>query len=168
MHASTAAERATWNGVMRLVDPKITAASAASLLLSRRSTAWLAAARANPLRLSYRGLGELTVALAYGPLIAGGAYLVQRGTAPGLVPLVLSLALGALLVANEFPDARADAWAGKRTLVGGLAGAPFGFAAWRRLVNEGSNTRRVVMAQRWALASCLLMAAGSALGLVEG
>jgi 1,4-dihydroxy-2-naphthoate octaprenyltransferase len=75
---------------------------------------------APPLRLAYRGFGELAVALAYGPVIACGAYLVQRHTidAPVLLAsLPLGIAVGAFLWINEFPDARADAAAGKRTLV---------------------------------------------------
>src|SRR3990172_5048280 len=32
-----------------------------------------------PLKLSYRGLGEMAVALSYGPFITTGTYLVQRG-----------------------------------------------------------------------------------------
>ena len=75
---------------------------------------------APPLRLSYRGLGELAVAVAYGPLICCGTYLVQRGQVPTWVVL-LSLPLGLLVAAflwvNEFPDFRADAAGGKRTLV---------------------------------------------------
>lgn len=75
---------------------------------------------APPLRLSYRGLGELAVAVAYGPLICCGTYLVQRGQLPPWVVL-LSLPLGLLVAAflwvNEFPDFRADAAGGKRTLV---------------------------------------------------
>lgn len=75
---------------------------------------------AGPLRLSYRGLGEAAVALAYGPLICVGTYLVQRGTiapAPLLLSIPLGLLIAAFLWANEFPDARADQQAGKRTLV---------------------------------------------------
>jgi len=75
---------------------------------------------APPVRLSYRGLGELAVAVAYGPLICCGTYLVQRGQVPTWVVL-LSLPLGLLVAAflwvNEFPDFRADATGGKRTLV---------------------------------------------------
>jgi 1,4-dihydroxy-2-naphthoate octaprenyltransferase len=75
---------------------------------------------AAPLRLSYRGLGELVVALCYGPLIATGTYLVQRGQVSADVVL-LSLPLGLLIAAflwiNEFPDYTADRTAGKRTLV---------------------------------------------------
>ena len=75
---------------------------------------------APPLRLSYRGLGELAVAVCYGPLIACGTYLVQRGSVSREV-LLASLPLGVMVAAflwiNEFPDARADRAAGKRTLV---------------------------------------------------
>jgi 1,4-dihydroxy-2-naphthoate polyprenyltransferase len=75
---------------------------------------------APPLRLAYRGFGELAVAFAYGPLIAVGAFLVQRGTIDAalvLFSLALGLLIAAFLVANEFPDYRADLAAGKRNLV---------------------------------------------------
>jgi 1,4-dihydroxy-2-naphthoate octaprenyltransferase len=75
---------------------------------------------APPLRLAYRGLGEAAVAVCYGPLVACGTYLVQRGEVAREVALA-SLPLGAMVAAflfvNEFPDRRADAAAGKRTLV---------------------------------------------------
>jgi len=45
---------------------------------------------APPLKLSYRGLGEAEVALCYGPLIASGTFLVQRGSIPADV-VTLSL-----------------------------------------------------------------------------
>jgi 1,4-dihydroxy-2-naphthoate octaprenyltransferase len=73
-----------------------------------------------PFRLSYRGVGELAVGLAYGPLLVSGTYLVQRGTVPPRVVL-LGVPLGVLIAAflwiNEFPDIRADAASGKRNLV---------------------------------------------------
>jgi 1,4-dihydroxy-2-naphthoate polyprenyltransferase len=75
---------------------------------------------AGPLRLAYRGLGELAVALAYGPLIAAGTYLVQRDAVtllPVLVAVPLGLLIAGFLWINEFPDCRADRDAGKRTLV---------------------------------------------------
>jgi 1,4-dihydroxy-2-naphthoate octaprenyltransferase len=71
-------------------------------------------------RLSYRGLGELAVALAYGPLVVCGTYLVQRGhlTPPLLhASLALGLLVASFLWINEFPDYRADRLAGKRNLV---------------------------------------------------
>ncbi len=74
----------------------------------------------NPLRLSYRGLGEIAVALTYGPLIACGTYLVQRrewGDQVWWVSLPLGILIGAFLWINQFPDYRADRGGGKRTLV---------------------------------------------------
>jgi 1,4-dihydroxy-2-naphthoate polyprenyltransferase len=75
---------------------------------------------APPLRLSYRGFGELAVAACYGPLIATGAYLVQRGeiTADVVLPsLPLGMMVAAFLWINEFPDYSGDQAAGKRNLV---------------------------------------------------
>ncbi len=75
---------------------------------------------APPLKLSYRGLGELAVAVAYGPMISAGTYLVQRGSISIEVIAVSSLLgilIGSFLLINEFPDYHADKSAGKRTLV---------------------------------------------------
>ena len=72
------------------------------------------------LRLSYRGLGELAVALAYGPLVVLGAYLVQTGYLSALLvhlAMILGLLVAAFLWINEFPDYRADKAAGKNNLV---------------------------------------------------
>lgn len=72
------------------------------------------------LRLSYRGLGELAVALAYGPLVVCGCYFVQTGylSAPLLhVSMVLGLLVAAFLWINEFPDYQADRQSGKNNLV---------------------------------------------------
>jgi len=75
---------------------------------------------APPLKLSYRGWGESAVFLAYGPLICAGTYLVMTRALPMWV-VWLATPLGVLIAAflwiNEFPDYRADAGAGKRTLV---------------------------------------------------
>jgi 1,4-dihydroxy-2-naphthoate octaprenyltransferase len=75
---------------------------------------------APPLKFSYRGLGELAVAISYGPLICTGTYLVQRGEI-SLVILIPSILLGMLiglfLLINEFPDYHADKVADKKTLV---------------------------------------------------
>jgi len=75
---------------------------------------------ADPLRLSYRGLGEMAVALTYGPLIACGTYLVQRrewGDQIWWASIPLGILIGAFLWINELPDYRADRGGGKRTLV---------------------------------------------------
>ena len=75
---------------------------------------------APPLKLVYRGLGEIAVAVGFGPLMLLGAYVVQTGGALSWEPLVASIPI-ALLVAlilyvNEIPDRRGDERAGKRTL----------------------------------------------------
>ena len=75
---------------------------------------------APPLKLVYRGLGEIAVAVGFGPLMLLGAYVVQTAGAISWEPVVASLPI-ALLVAlilyvNEIPDRRGDARAGKRTL----------------------------------------------------
>ncbi len=75
---------------------------------------------APPLRFVYRGLGELSVAIGFGPLMLLGAYVVQTHGALAWEPFVASVPI-ALLVAlilyvNEIPDRRGDARAGKRTL----------------------------------------------------
>jgi 1,4-dihydroxy-2-naphthoate octaprenyltransferase len=73
-----------------------------------------------PLRLCYRGLGELDVALCYGPLLVLATTVVQTNRyEAGAVWLALPLGLFtvAFLLCNEFPDRRADAPAGKRNLV---------------------------------------------------
>jgi len=75
---------------------------------------------APPLRLVYRGLGEIAVAIGFGPLMLLGAYVVQTGGALSWEPVIASIPI-ALLVAlilyvNEIPDRRGDAHAGKKTL----------------------------------------------------
>ena len=71
-------------------------------------------------KLSYRGLGEIAVAIAYGPLIVCGAYFVQAGhlTAPLIhASMILGMLVAAFLWINQFPDYRADRAAGKKNLV---------------------------------------------------
>jgi 1,4-dihydroxy-2-naphthoate octaprenyltransferase len=75
---------------------------------------------APPLRLSYRGLGETAVALAYGPMMVAGVFLVQRGTVPlwlALAGVPLGLLIAAFQAVNEFPEAGEDRAAHKHTLV---------------------------------------------------
>ena len=75
---------------------------------------------APPLRLVYRGLGEVAVALGFGPLMLVGAYVVQSHGALAWEPFAASIPIGLLvaliLYVNEIPDRRGDATAGKRTL----------------------------------------------------
>jgi len=74
---------------------------------------------APPLKLVYRGLGEIAVAIGFGPIMLLGAYVVQTGRL-ALEPFVVSITVGILvaliLYVNEIPDRTGDAVAGKRTL----------------------------------------------------
>ncbi len=74
---------------------------------------------APPLRLVHRGLGEICVAIGFGPLMVLGAYYVQaqRFTFEAVyasIPVGILIAL--VLYMNEVPDRAGDAAAGKRTL----------------------------------------------------
>lgn len=73
-----------------------------------------------PLRLAHHGLGEVAVALAFGPVtVLGMYYVLARTFDPQAV--VLSLTMGLLVAGilwiNEVPDIPADSAVGKRTLV---------------------------------------------------
>jgi 1,4-dihydroxy-2-naphthoate octaprenyltransferase len=74
---------------------------------------------APPVKLVYRGLGEVAVAIGFGPIMLLGAYAVQTGTlsweaAVASIPVAILVAL--ILYVNEIPDRSGDAAAGKRTL----------------------------------------------------
>ena len=72
------------------------------------------------LKLSYRGLGELSVGIAFGFVITLGSFFVQAGEFH-MVPLLAAVPLGILvfliLYINEFQDYRADKNTNKKTLV---------------------------------------------------
>jgi 1,4-dihydroxy-2-naphthoate polyprenyltransferase len=73
-----------------------------------------------PLKLVYRGFGEIAVAVGFGPIMLLGAYAVQTGTValePFLASLPVAILIALILYVNEIPDRRSDASAGKRTLV---------------------------------------------------
>ena len=75
---------------------------------------------APPIRWAYRGLGELVIALSYGPwMVLGSLYLHTRAMswealAASLVPGCLIMALA---VVNAIPDYHQDRLVGKRNLV---------------------------------------------------
>ena len=75
---------------------------------------------APPLKLAYRGLGELGVGLGFGPILVLGTYYVQAQSF-SLEALLASIPLGLLvmliLYVNEIPDRTWDDEAGKKTLV---------------------------------------------------
>jgi 1,4-dihydroxy-2-naphthoate octaprenyltransferase len=74
---------------------------------------------APPLRLVHRGLGELAVAIGFGPIMALGAYYVQAreyALEPLLASLPVAILIALILYVNEVPDRPGDAASGKRTL----------------------------------------------------
>jgi 1,4-dihydroxy-2-naphthoate octaprenyltransferase len=75
---------------------------------------------APPIRWAYRGLGELVIALSYGPwMVLGTLYLQARTlTWPALLAsLVPGCLIMALAVVNAIPDYHQDRLVGKRNLV---------------------------------------------------
>jgi len=74
---------------------------------------------APPIRWAYRGLGELVIALSYGPwMVLGSMYLHTRALSwPALVvALVPGFLIMALAVVNAIPDYHQDRLVGKRNL----------------------------------------------------
>jgi 1,4-dihydroxy-2-naphthoate polyprenyltransferase len=74
---------------------------------------------APPLKLVYRGFGEVAVAIGFGPIMLLGAYVVQTGRIDPeavLLSLVPGILIALILFVNEIPDRLSDARAGKRTL----------------------------------------------------
>ncbi|MHC4598263.1 MAG: 1,4-dihydroxy-2-naphthoate octaprenyltransferase [Planctomycetota bacterium] len=75
---------------------------------------------APPLRIGYRGAGEVLTGILLGPLAVEGAYFVQTG-AFSWIALCASLPVGLLvagiLFVNQFPDFEGDRAVGKRHLV---------------------------------------------------
>jgi 1,4-dihydroxy-2-naphthoate octaprenyltransferase len=71
-------------------------------------------------QLSAHGLGETAVAVAFGLLPVTGAAWLQSGifdAASVVMSIPVALWVAAILLINEVPDIRADAGAGKHTLV---------------------------------------------------
>jgi 1,4-dihydroxy-2-naphthoate octaprenyltransferase len=74
---------------------------------------------APPLRLVHRGLGEVTTALGFGPIMVLGAYVVQTGEfawEPFVASIPVAILIALVLYVNEIPDRPGDAAVGKRTL----------------------------------------------------
>lgn len=75
---------------------------------------------APPIRWAYRGLGELVIALSYGPWMVLGSVYLQTRTVPWAAlwaSLVPGLLIMALAVVNAIPDFHQDRLVGKRNLV---------------------------------------------------
>jgi 1,4-dihydroxy-2-naphthoate polyprenyltransferase len=74
----------------------------------------------NPVRFMSRGLGEVTIFFAFGPLITWGTYYVMTNqlTVPAFfLGFPLGFLITAIIWINEFPDYPADKEAEKRNLV---------------------------------------------------
>lgn len=73
-----------------------------------------------PVKFAYRGLGEIVIALSYGPFMLLGSYYLQTQKID-ILPLFLSLICGStifcLAIINEIPDYYQDKLSGKRNLV---------------------------------------------------
>jgi len=75
---------------------------------------------APPVQLGYRSIGEFVIALLFGLLPVYGSYYLQTETldaAPLLPGCIVGILIFLVILANEFPDAAADAAVNKRTLV---------------------------------------------------
>jgi 1,4-dihydroxy-2-naphthoate octaprenyltransferase len=74
---------------------------------------------APPFRLVHRGIGEVAVAIGFGPIVLLGSYFVQAQRLTweaAYVSLPVAILIAAILYLNEIPDRAGDARAGKGTL----------------------------------------------------
>lgn len=118
---------------------------------------------APPLKLAHRGLGELAVLTGFLLVVVGADY-VQRGAfapLPWLAGLPYALLTTNVLFISQFPDRRADLFAGKRhwvvRLAPGRAAQVYGLilylaAAWLIGVSLGGALPQAAL---WALAGML-------------
>jgi 1,4-dihydroxy-2-naphthoate polyprenyltransferase len=99
-----------------------------------------AAYSVNPLRLSYRRLGEAVIFILFGPACVMGAYFIQARAFPNLDSFILALPFGlfttAILVANEVADCPHDFKSKKYNLIS-LVGQPRGHLVYFALVEAG-------------------------------
>ncbi|MDQ4143784.1 MAG: prenyltransferase [Actinomycetota bacterium] len=75
---------------------------------------------APPFKLVHRGLGEICVALGFGPIMVMGTYFViaQRWSWEAFyASLPVAVLIMLVLYINQIPDAKSDAKVGKRTIV---------------------------------------------------
>jgi 1,4-dihydroxy-2-naphthoate octaprenyltransferase len=92
-----------------------------------------------PFKLCYRGLGEASVGITFGPLIVAGTYLTMAGADSAwanwlliaLCSMPFAFLIANVLWINEYPDYETDLAAGKKNLVVrlGKKRAVWGYAA---------------------------------------
>jgi 1,4-dihydroxy-2-naphthoate octaprenyltransferase len=73
-----------------------------------------------PIRYGYRGFGELSLLINFGPVLCLGAFYVQtRSIAwePFILSLIPGFLMWSMIVINEIPDYEEDRQSGKRNLV---------------------------------------------------
>jgi 1,4-dihydroxy-2-naphthoate octaprenyltransferase len=78
---------------------------------------------APPIRYGYRGFGELSLLINFGPVICLGAFYVQArfiAWEPFIVSLVPGFLMWSMIVVNEIPDYEEDCRAGKMNIVARL------------------------------------------------
>lgn len=74
---------------------------------------------APPVKLIYRGFGELTIAVCYGPLMSLGGYYVQAqrvDSMPLFASVIPALLIFTIAILNEVPDYFQDRLVGKRNI----------------------------------------------------
>lgn len=72
-----------------------------------------------PIKLVYRGFGELAILLSYGPMMTAGSYFIQAqrvDAAPFIASVVPALLVLCVTVANQVPDFFGDRIVGKRNI----------------------------------------------------
>jgi len=72
-----------------------------------------------PFSLQYRGLGDVAVAVVFGPIVTLGSFAAQTGALSGeafLASIPLGILVAAFLFVNEMPEHETDPRGGKRTI----------------------------------------------------
>lgn len=72
-----------------------------------------------PVKFTYRGFGEIVIALAYGPAMVMGSYYLQTGStglSAFIISVIPSLLLFLIAITNEVPDFFQDRLVGKRNI----------------------------------------------------
>ena len=75
---------------------------------------------AGPLRLGYRGVGEIVIGFLFGILPVYGSYYLQARAIdllPLLPALIVAILIFLVILVNEFPDLPADRQVDKRTMI---------------------------------------------------
>ena len=75
---------------------------------------------APPFRFAYRGFGELSIAIAFGPIIVSGVYILMTGTFDPiliLISLPIAILIASVIWINEYPDYEADKKGNKKNML---------------------------------------------------